>query len=263
MPAITNSTRAALQSAVIDGNHLKLVGQLDRTEYGRVNKILEALGGKWDRRAGAHVFATDPADALAAVLGGARIPGAARTEEGYVATPAELAASIVAGHSHIADLNPGSAVLEPSAGDGSFVHAIRAANSGVRITIVEPNETRARSIRVDELMTLWLMTFERFTEDTHAPFDGIVMNPPFAVPGQPTLWIDHVRTAWDLLAPGGRLTAIVPASLGFRTDRRHEEMRAFVDQFGGSVDLPADAFAESGTNVHTMVLWLDRPTGAR
>ena len=153
-------------------------------------------------------------------------------------------------------------MLEPSAGGGAFIDAIRAVNRGARIAVVEPNEARARSIAVDELMTLWLMTFERFTDEAHAPFDAIVMNPPFAVPGTPTLWIDHVRLAWDLLAPGARLTAIVPASLGFRQDRRHQDMRALVDEFGGSVDLPDDAFVSQGTGVHTMALWLDRPDGA-
>ncbi|MER7280484.1 class I SAM-dependent methyltransferase [Dactylosporangium sp. NPDC000244] len=259
---ILDSTRAVLADAVIDGNRLRLVGQLDRSEYARVNKVLEGLGGKWNRKAGAHVFASDPTDALAAILGGAKVPGPARTEEGFVATPVALAAEIVRDHTRIADLSAGSHVLEPSAGTGAFVNAVRAANRGVKISAVEPNEARARTISVDELMTLWLMTFERFTDDGHAPFDAIVMNPPFAVPGSPTLWIDHVRLAWNLLAPGGRLTAIVPASLGFRKDRRHEEMRALVAEFGGSAELPVGAFASQGTGVHTMVLWLDRPVNA-
>jgi len=35
-------------------------GQLDRQLYLRVNKVLEALGGKWNRKRGGHVFPMDP-----------------------------------------------------------------------------------------------------------------------------------------------------------------------------------------------------------
>jgi hypothetical protein len=36
------------------------------------------------------------------------------------------------------------------------------------------------------------------------------MNPPFAVPGHPTIWIDHVRLAWRLLNPSSTDSSIHP-----------------------------------------------------
>ena len=35
-------------------------GQLDRALYVKVNKALEAMGGKWNRKAGGHIFSEDP-----------------------------------------------------------------------------------------------------------------------------------------------------------------------------------------------------------
>ena len=37
-----------------------IVQQLDRNDYVKVNKALEALGGKWNRKAKAHLFDEDP-----------------------------------------------------------------------------------------------------------------------------------------------------------------------------------------------------------
>ncbi|WP_143229950.1 DNA methyltransferase family protein [Actinophytocola xanthii] len=89
-------------------------------------------------------------------------------------------------------------------------------------------------------------------------FDAVVMNPPFSVPGHPTIWIDHVRLAWRLLTPGGRLTAIVPNGYTFRSDRRHTAIRALVEQVGGThVALPDDAFGTRG--VRAVLLTMDKP----
>ena len=37
---------------------------LDRKLYMKVDKVLKALGGKWDRRVGGHLFSVDPTDII-------------------------------------------------------------------------------------------------------------------------------------------------------------------------------------------------------
>jgi hypothetical protein len=44
-------------------------GQLERKLYEAVNKGLDALGGKWNRGMGGHVFGTDPRPQVEALLG--------------------------------------------------------------------------------------------------------------------------------------------------------------------------------------------------
>ncbi|OXM47517.1 SAM-dependent methyltransferase [Amycolatopsis alba DSM 44262] len=86
------------------------------------------------------------------------------------------------------------------------------------------------------------------------------MNPPYSTSENRTLWIDRLHIAWRLLAPGGRLVAILPNGLTFRQDRRHRELRELVKSQGDYRDLPADSFISSGTGVRTVVAWMSRPT---
>lgn len=258
MSVATDRVREVLAGAELSGCELRLTGQLDRPTYAAVDKVLKAAGGKWDRRAGAHVFPGSAADALGDYLAGGAAPKPARTTEGYVATPDHIADMVVREHTEIADMVATAFVLEPSAGDGAFVRAIQRANPLPNITAVEPNVARARPL-LDGITELVADTFERYAEVAPRGFDAVVMNPPFAVPGQPTVWIDHVRLAYDLVRPGGRVTAIVPAGFISRQDKRHEAMRHLVADVGGWDQLPPDAFKASGTAVSTVVIWLDKP----
>lgn len=65
---LSDEVRAVLKRATVDGNILYLPeGQLDRKLYEAVNKALSLAGGKWKTRVG-HVFPTDAASKLAAML---------------------------------------------------------------------------------------------------------------------------------------------------------------------------------------------------
>lgn len=255
---LETARRILADSSRIDGHILRLTaGELSRPDYVAVNKALESLGGKWNRKERGHVFTADPTSALQEFLNGSALPKPARTAEGYIPTPPELAAEIVANYTDIADLPAAATVLEPSAGHGPFVDAVLAANPQVTVTAVEPNADRVR--RINKQAIAVYTTFEQFAESTAEKYSGIVMNPPFSVSGQPTIWIDHVHLAYGLLAPGARLTAIVPVGLLQRTDRKHTRIRRLVHETGDYVLLPEDAFKASGTAVRTAVMWLHAP----
>jgi hypothetical protein len=55
-------------SIAVEGNQLRIVRELDRRDYVAVNGVLEAIGGKWNRKAKAHLFPIAAADALDPVL---------------------------------------------------------------------------------------------------------------------------------------------------------------------------------------------------
>ena len=48
---VDSEVLSVLSRATTNGTALTLVGQLDRKLYERTNKVPEAAGGKWDRRA--------------------------------------------------------------------------------------------------------------------------------------------------------------------------------------------------------------------
>jgi Methyltransferase small domain len=269
----TQRVRDILATASITGRAVVIPQRLDRADYVAVNTVLTAIGGTWSRAERAHVFPHDPAAELAAILAGEPVPRPARTAEGFVPTPPELAEELVREHTGLAELDA-PRVLEPSAGDGALVAAIRATAPEAIIVAVEPNTVRAAHLGAWPGVSLVTTTFEEYAtsltpspSDTDAEgpvgresrFDAVVMNPPFAVPGHPTIWIDHLRLAWRLLTPGGQLTAIVPRGYTFRTDRRHTAIRALVEQVGGTHQpLPDDAFGPRG--IRTVLLTMDKPS---
>ncbi len=66
--------------------------------------------------------------------------------EGYFVTPPELAQWVLHHCTDLDVLPAGARVLEPSAGDGAFVRAVRQINPDVQITAVEPNAERAAKL---------------------------------------------------------------------------------------------------------------------
>lgn len=56
--------QVVLSPSAVSGTLAFLPPNLDRKTYLEVNGALEAFGGKWNRKAGAHVFLTDPSDIL-------------------------------------------------------------------------------------------------------------------------------------------------------------------------------------------------------
>lgn len=77
------------------------------------------------------------------------------------------------------------------------------------------------------------------------------MNPPFAK-GQD---MAHIAHALAFLASGGRLVAICANG-----PRQSAKLRPVVEAAGGWwIELEDGAFAESGTNVRTVMLVIDKP----
>ena len=246
---VPEDVAAVLANSTIDGNLLRLPSTLDRTLYVKVNKVLEALGGKWDRRAKAHVFPGDPQDSIGQVVGSGRVT--LPSDLGYFPTPAPLAAEIA----ETAGVEPGQRVLEPSAGDGAIVAALVAL--GAQVTAVEYDARRAAMLRarfpsLDVREGDFLLMRPA---DLGEPFDVVTMNPPFAVEGHPQADIEHVRHALSFVKAGGRLVSIMSAGVLFRENRQAQEFRALVEGMGGSInDLSEGSFHASGTDVRTAVV---------
>ncbi|MFF5085435.1 methyltransferase [Actinoplanes sp. NPDC000266] len=192
-----------------------------------------------------------------------------RQRAGFVRTPDWLADQLCAWpHHDLRWLPAGARVLEPSAGDGALVAAILRANPGLRVSAVERDPVRAAACaerhRGHSGVTVHATTFERYAATAgreQVRFDAVVMNPPFAVAGQADVWLDHLRAAWHLLRPGGRLVAVIPNGFAYRSAGVQADARAFVEHHGTHVALPDDAFTESGVPVAGRVVRMTKPIG--
>lgn len=142
---------------------------------------------------------------------------------GFFPTPPDLADEIV----QRLDVPAGQLVMEPSAGNGALCDAIARAG-GVPFGW-EINPTLAAiagkkyAIECDDFLE---------QEPQADGVEYIAMNPPFEN-GQA---VDHIRHAFDWLRPGGKLVAIGPASLLFRSDSHHTEFREWVLDHGGKIE---------------------------
>lgn len=265
--ALSDAAAEVLRTAVADETSVKLTaGQLDRKVYLEVNKALERIGGggKWNRRAQVHLFTRDPRPELEQLLGAGQMPRDARKEDQFFRTPADVADDMAARLSGIFGGLASFDVLEPSAGDGALVRAVNRRHPRAYIEAVEPDQHRSQHLTAAGASSVYPCTFEEFhghiaCQNGGSPqpqFDAVVMNPPFRIGGDSLAWVDHVTMAWDLIRPGGRLLAIVPASLTFRDDKRVTALReriAATDD-GGWEELPDGTFNGEGTGVRTVLL---------
>lgn len=237
-----------LERSVVEGGTLRLPpAQLDRKTYAAVNKVIEAAGGRWDRKARAHVFEGDAVDTIDPIL----LTGEytlTKQDFGQFDTPMDLAFQVAG----LARIEAGMSILEPSAGIGNLVDA--AEKAGGRVEGFEIDAKRLHSCKDRCILAGGIRLSDFLASQPEPIFDRVVMNPPFAKQAD----IRHVTHAAKFLRPGGRLVSIMSASVTFRTDARSEDFRNFINSRGVAHEvLPPKSFKDSGTNVNAVIVSFD------
>lgn len=232
---------------------------LSRQVWEALHATLKEMGATGGSRMGQpYRFERDRRAELAAFIAGGSAPQHERTTAGWVPTPDALATSVVRRFAALESLPPQPRVLEPSAGNGALIRAVLRLVPGARVTAVEPVDERAFQVgKIVGVYPLHVCTFEKFAGGRGRdalPYQLIVMNPPYSVSGNRTIWIDHVRLAWEMLAVGGRLVAIVPGGFAGREDRKSVKLRELLGPDLQVEELPARSFRQSGTDFDTCVI---------
>ena len=159
------------------------------------------------------------------------------------------------------DLNvkQGARILEPSAGMGAICKPLLA--RGAVVDAVEVHPERAATLRGMGHPALTVRCANFLKLPATPIYDLVLMNPPFVG----THWMDHVKHAFDFLAPNGELRAILPASAEVGSTKKHDTFRAWASKHaprgwmrGLWRDLPAESFASVGTRINTVVLTLTK-----
>ncbi|WP_257588157.1 methyltransferase domain-containing protein [Leptospira sp. id769339] len=174
-----------------------------------------------------------------------------RNIPGFFPTPQSLGENLL----EQADIEPGMSVLEPSAGKGDLADQIQE-KTGLEPDTIEMNSS-LREILTEKNHKLVGWDFLEFKDKT---YDRIIMNPPFEN-GQD---MEHVRHAYDLLNPGGRLVAIVSEGPFYRSDSKARSFRDWISEKGGiSEQLPENSFSGKDsfrqTSIRTRLVVLDKP----
>ena len=160
-------------------------------------------------------------------------------------TPATLAARMV----ELAEIEPGMTVLEPSAGTGRIVQAVMNAVD-TEIVAFEINHALCSQLTASFPSYVLQARCKDFlqVEDGRGQWERILMNPPF----ENAVDIKHIKHAYELLKPGGKMVAICAGG-----PRQAEQLKPLADTWEV---LPAGTFEESGTGVSTVLLTMTKPT---
>ncbi len=224
-------------SQLYDRNRIVKAGIKNDEELEQAKKDLSTLGGE------VKPFVTPKERKIKEIereLLGYKIPG-------FFSTPKPLAEKMV----NLANISKGARVLEPSAGKGNIADAIK--GKDISPDVIEWN------LKLQEILKLkdYNLVGEDFTKfKPDKPYDAIIMNPPFEK-GQD---IDHVKHAYIMLKPGGRLVSIMSEGPFFRSDKKATEFREWLAEVGGSSEkLPQSTFKEAGTGVNARLVTITKP----
>lgn len=238
-------------------------GMLERNLYIRTNKALEAMGGKWNRKAGGHVFASDPRPQVEGLIESGTLT---IERDGFFETPRAVVERML----ELVPLPRYSAIiLEPSAGMGAILKVLVNHKNAKWSTFhaVEKNPQRREYIEQYLPVTVVGDDFMRYELPQYSDGSGaqfyyqrIYMNPPF----ENLQDIDHVRHAYDLLQPDRAgdpavLVSVMSESPFFRTDTKAQAFRDWLREVDGYTErLPEGSFVESGTGVNARLVVIRR-----
>jgi predicted RNA methylase len=242
---IDSAVLDVLSNATMDGNSLKLTGQLDRPLYVATNKVLESAGGKWNRKAQSHLFDGNAAEIMDQIILTGKVLNK-KQELGYFPTPRPVIDRLI----ELAEIDFDMSVLEPSCGQGAIVWELVKITPNVKCYEIDPSNVAEMLKNVVVPVTV----ADFLTVEPTPIFDRVVMNPPFRLQSD----IRHCLHAMRFLKPGGCLVSVMASGVTFRTNKLTENFREALKTHHGSIEaLPEDSFAESGTNVNTVIVTME------
>lgn len=217
---LSRSKAAGLDVKRIDDS-LEKYRRLQRANIRDIHELRAALREYLDHRAEAR--GDDPVKIAERELIGRELPG-------FFPTPPRIIARLL----ELADIDAEHSVLEPSCGKGDILDAVKSQQPDAQLYAIEKNLTLADVLAAKGHE----VEFGDFLK--HAgEYDRIVMNPPFEQGAD----IDHVRHAFSLLRPEGRLVSVMCEGPFFRSDQKSAAFREWLDEVGAETELlPADAF---------------------
>lgn len=225
-------------------------GHIDNRDlYLAVDKVLKALGGKWNKGRRAHIFAAGLGEQLTEALAAGHVVDQKKTLEQFF-TPEALAERMAS----LAGIGPGMHVLEPSAGDGRLVRAALAAGAAfISAVEIDPKlaEVLGQFMWGQHAGGVFCDNFLSWWPPSPIPIDVVLMNPPFSANQD----IAHFYRAFELLRPGGVIVALMSPHWRFAEDHASQQFRAHMINGDAVIeDVPEGTFKESGTGIRTVMV---------
>lgn len=254
---ISEENQDILKNGRIDGNLYFLPQvQLSRDKYLEINKVLEICGGKWNRSKKAHIFESEEkAKQVIDAQEKGEVVDKKKTYQ-FFETPKNVARKMV----ELADLKSEQIILEPSAGHGAIAEALAEYDHekplyNMALIMVEIDPEKCKVLEEKKIGNVLCEDFLGTFAEQYGEFPRILMNPPFTR-GQDA---EHVLHAYEkCLEYGGKLVSIMSASVTFNKQKKYQKVRELIEKNGEVIKLEPNAFKESGTNVNTVIVVLNK-----
>lgn len=241
---LTNETseKSFIRRCSYDGLKLFLPSmetyKIDRSVYNNVKKIFEEWDGKYKTSGKYYEFKTDINNYLNDYLDNNKATNI-KKEFQFFETPTELAERMV----NLAEVTKSDKILEPSAGRARIAWFLKDYN----LDVIELNESNRQYLQENNFN----LVGDDFIKYNNHGYNKIIMNPPFTKNQD----VKHILHAYDLLDTGGIIVSIASAGVRFKQDKNTTKLRELCDTIE---DLPPKTFNESGTNVNTVLLIINK-----
>ena len=236
-----------LSECTLEDNILRLPQvQFNKKVYLEVkNRILEA-GGEWNTQQNGFTFDFNAQRVFDILKSGKRCN--LKQEFQYFATPDEIADIAV---SKFSSLREGCTILEPSAGRGALVKAVRRRCPNA---VVDCYELMPENIEHLEKVEGARIIGKDFCQ-CHGKYDRIIANPPFSNNQD----IDHLYMMYERLNVGGELSCIVSQLWKLKKKKKCSHFRQWLEMNEAQVtDFDNGEFKESGTIIATSLVYVVR-----
>jgi hypothetical protein len=238
-----NELQKDLSKCLINGNIVTL--PFERLpNYDQVRKALLNAGASYKKNS--FVFPNDAQPYIERLMDGGSVN--IKKEFQFFATPAELANKMV----ELADVNNYQRILEPSAGQGAIIKAIRE-KCCINVDCCELMDINRAVLEKMEGCTVIAEDFLKVGR--FGFYDRIIANPPF----NKNQDIDHIKLMHKHLKEGGRIVTIASNSWRRGSQKKQVEFRSWLDDINAVVeDIEAGTFKESGTNIAACIIIIDK-----
>lgn len=240
----------SIKTMPVNGTRLELPKE-QMTNYPQVKSALLKAGGKY-KKCGFE-FGKCAQAMKDRLVGGEKVNDKKKFQ--FFPTPQPLAKRMVEMANIDADY---LTILEPSAGQGAIAKEIEACSHAIFLEMVELDESNIAKLQ-EGALSGYAVEHDDFLKwrpsDEFKGYDRIVANPPFTKNQD----IDHVLHMYSMLGDGGRIVTLTSPSWVKGSQKKQVAFREWLEEVGATVEeLPEGTFKESGTNIRTMLLVIDK-----
>lgn len=231
----------------VDGNTLFLPPMSDGPleNYADVRQALLNAGASYKKNA--FIFPDSAQQYIDRLTGGESVN--IKKEFQFFATPDKLADRLV----ELADIQETDDILEPSAGQGAIIKAIRKVLPNKEVNCYELSP-----INQDVLIKMHninLLGDDFLKHNSVGGYHKIIANPPFSKNQD----IDHIKEMYKLLREGGRLVTMASKHWQNSQNEKEKQFRRWLSKVDAEIiEVDAGEFKESGTMVSSVIIIINK-----